>query len=181
MGSCPSCSGATVCANAPDAYRFGDISQRPRTHIVEIKTDFGPDLPASIVGNANTPGFRDPFKTNRYIDRVTIDIMLFNDDITDVNTDTKFDPFVLGHIDILLGHAALDFVGTAQGVDHAGELDKSAVARVLDNASAKIGDFGIEKDLSESLQLLHRPFFVNPYQTARARDIRRQNCRQSPL
>jgi hypothetical protein len=98
--------------------------------------------------------------------------MLFNDDITDVNADTKFDPFVLRHIDILFGHAALDFVGTTQGVDYAGELDKSAVTRILDNASAIIGDFGIEKDLSQSLQLLHRPFFVGPYQTARARDIR---------
>jgi hypothetical protein len=90
-----------------------------------------------------------------------------------VNADTKFDPFVLRHINILFRYAALDFVGTTQGIDHACELDKSAVTRILDNAPAKIGDFGVEKDFSQSLQLLHRPFFVDPYQTTRAGDIRR--------
>ncbi len=44
-----------------------------------------------------------------------------------------------------------------------------------------LSDFGIEKRLSESSQLRHRAFFVDPYQAARARDIRRQNSCQSPL
>jgi hypothetical protein len=44
-----------------------------------------------------------------------------------------------------------------------------------------LSDLGIEKRLSESFQLRRRAFFVDPYQAARARDIRRQNSRQSPL
>jgi hypothetical protein len=44
-----------------------------------------------------------------------------------------------------------------------------------------ISDFGIKKRLSKSFQLRQRAFFVDPYQAARARDIRRQNSRQSPL
>jgi hypothetical protein len=44
-----------------------------------------------------------------------------------------------------------------------------------------ISDFGIEKRLSKSFQLRQRAFFVDAYQAARARDIRRQNSRQSPL
>jgi hypothetical protein len=81
----------------------------------------------------------------------------------------------------LFGHAALDFVGTSHGVDHAGELNESAVPGILHDASAMISDFGIKKDFSKSLELRQRSFFVDPYQTARARDIRRQNSRQSPL
>jgi len=42
-------------------------------------------------------------------------------------------------------------------------------------------DFGIKKRLSKSFQLRQRAFFVDPYQAARARDIRRQNSHQSPL
>jgi hypothetical protein len=34
---------------------------------------------------------------------------------------------------------------------------------------------------AKSFQLRQRAFFVDPYQAARARDIRRQNSRQSPL
>jgi hypothetical protein len=81
----------------------------------------------------------------------------------------------------LFGHAALNFDGTSHGVDHAGELNESAVPGILDDASAMISDFGIKKRLSKSFQLRQRAFFVDSYQAARARDIRRQNSRQSPL
>ena len=135
----------------------------------------------SIVGNANPARLRDPFETHCNIDPVTKDIVVFDDNITDVNADAKFDPLVLRHIGILFGHAALDFVGTSHGVDHAGELNESAVPGILDDASVMLSDFGIEKRLSESFQLRQRAFFVDPYQAARARDIRRQNSRQSPL
>jgi len=167
--------------NAPNAYRFGDVPQHPRTHIVVVETDLGANLPASIIGNVDAARFRDSFDTHGNIDRVTKDIIAFYDNITDVNADTKFDPFVLRHIYILFGHATLDFVCTSHRINHAGELNERAVTGILDNASAILGDFGIEEDLPESFQLLQGPFFVDPYQAARACDIRRQYCRQSPL
>jgi hypothetical protein len=135
----------------------------------------------SIVGNANPTGVCDPFETHGNIDPITKDIIVFDDDITDVNADPIFDPFVLRHIGILCGHTALDFVGTSHGVDYAGELNESAVPGILDDASAMISDLGIKKRLSKSFQLRQRAFFIDPYQAARAGDIRRQNSRQSPL
>jgi hypothetical protein len=81
----------------------------------------------------------------------------------------------------LFGHAALNFDGAAYGIYDAAELDESAVPGILDDAPAMISDFGIKKRLSKSFQLRQRAFFVDPYQAARARDIRRQNSRQSPL
>ena len=86
-----------------------------------------------------------------------------DNNITDVNADAKFDPLVLRHIGILFGHAALDFVGTSHGIDHAGELNESAVPGILDDASVMLSDFGIEKRLSKSFQLRQRAFFVDPY------------------
>ena len=80
-----------------------------------------------------------------------------------MNADAKFDPPNLRHIDILFGHAALDFVGTSHGVDNAGELNESAVPGILNDASVMLSDFGIEKRLSESFQLRQRAFFVDPY------------------
>jgi hypothetical protein len=81
----------------------------------------------------------------------------------------------------LFGHAALNFDGAAYGIYDAPELNESAVPGILDDASVMLSDFGIEKRLSESFELRQRAFFVDPYQAARARDIRRQNSRQSPL
>jgi hypothetical protein len=135
----------------------------------------------SIVGNANPTRLCDPFETHCNIDPVTKDIIVCNDNITDVNADAKFDPLVLRDVDILFGHAALNFVGASDGIDHAGELDESAVPGVLDDASAMISDFGIKKCLSKSFQLRQRAFLVDPYQAARARDIRRHNSCQSSL
>ena len=117
----------------------------------------------SIVRNADTARLCDPFETHRNIDPVTKDIIVFDNNITDVNADAKFDPLVLRHIGILFGHAALDFVGTSHGVDHAGELNESAVPGILDDTSVMLSDFGIEKRLSESFQLRQRAFFVDPY------------------
>src|ERR1700682_5723879 len=134
-----------------------------------------------IVGNADTARRCDPFETHCNIDPITIDVIFVDDNITDVDADAKFDPLDLRYIDILFGHAALNFDGTSHGVDHAGELNESAVPGILDDSSAMISDFGIKKRLSKSFQLRQRAFFVDPYQAARARDIRRQNSRQSPL
>jgi hypothetical protein len=43
------------------------------------------------------------------------------------------------------------------------------------------GDCGIDKRLSERLQIGERAFFVAAHQTAIAGDIRRQHSRQSPF
>jgi hypothetical protein len=98
----------------------------------------------SIIGNADATWLCEPFQTHRNIDPITKDIVLFDNDVTDVDADAKFDPLGLRHIDIPFGHAALDFVGTSHGVDHAGELNESAVPGILDDAPMMFSDFGIE-------------------------------------
>jgi hypothetical protein len=134
-----------------------------RTHILKGDFYLATNLPVSIVGNANTTRFCDPFETHRNIHAVTKDIIVLDDNITDVNADAKFDPLDLRYIDILLGHAALNFVGTSHGIDHAGELGNSAVPGILDDTSVMLSDFGIEKCSSKRFQSRQRAFFVYPY------------------
>src|SRR5712671_5054328 len=110
--------------SAPDSHRFGDVLQRMRTQILKRRTYLSTNLPVRIVGNANTTRLCDTFETHCNIDTITKDIIVFDDDITDVNANAKFDPLDLRYIGILLCHAALDFVGTPHGVDHAGELNE---------------------------------------------------------
>ena len=40
-----------------------------------------------------------------------------------MNADAKFDPPILIHAGVALGHAALNFDSAAHGVDHTAELD----------------------------------------------------------
>ena len=111
-------SGETVYPNTPDTHGFGDIPKRLCAHILEGEVDLAPNLPVNVVGNTDTTRFCDPFETHRNIDSVTKDVVVFNNNIPDVDADAKFDPFALRHIGILFCHAALDFVGTSHGVDH---------------------------------------------------------------
>ena len=135
----------------------------------------------SIVGNTNTTRLCDAFKTRCNIDPITKDIVVIDDNIADVNADAKLDPLDLRYIDIVFGHGTLNFDRAAYRIYDAAELDESAVPGILDDAPAMIRDFWIKKRLSKSFQLRQRAFFVDPYQAARARDIRRQYSRQSPL
>src|SRR5450755_5166212 len=137
--------------------------QRLRTQILKRNIYLATNLPMCIVGNADTARLCDPFETHCNIDPITIDVIFVDDNITDVDANAKLDPLDLRYIDILFGHAALNFDGTSHGVDHAGELNESAVPGILDDASAMISDFGIKKRLSKSFQLRQRAFFVDPY------------------
>ena len=79
-------------AHAPDPYRFGDILQKLRTRVLKNDIYLATNLSVSIVGNANAARFCDLFETHRNIDPVTKDIVLFDNNITDMNADGKFDP-----------------------------------------------------------------------------------------
>src|SRR2546421_575691 len=157
--------GATVW-DAPDPHRFGDILQGLRTQILKRYIYLATNLPTSVIRDADTARLCNPLETHCNIDPVTKDIVLFDNDITDVNADAELDPLVLRHVDILFGHAALNFVGTSHGVDHAGELSNSAVPGILDDTSVMLSDFGIKKRLPKNFQLRQRAFFVDPYQAA---------------
>jgi hypothetical protein len=129
-----------------------------------------PNLPVSIVGNANPTRLCD-LETHCNIDPITKDIIVSDDSITDVNADAELDPLVLRNIDIFVRPCRVEFVGTSHGVDDA-----------LDDASVMINDFGIKKRLSKSFQSRRRAFFVDkrqePATSAAARIVasRRSAC-----
>src|SRR4029453_1554987 len=129
--------------DGPDPKWFGDILQGLRTQILKRYIYLATNLPTSVVRDADAARLCDPFEAHCNIDPVTKDIVFFDNNITDVNADAEFDLLVLRHVDILFGHAALNFVGTSDGVDNAGELGNSAVPGILDNTSVMLSDFGI--------------------------------------
>jgi hypothetical protein len=167
----------TANPHSPNAHRLGDILENLRAHIFEGYIDLAANLAVSIVGNANTPGLRDPFEARCNIDAVAKDIAVVDYNIADVNADAKLDAIVVGLICILLGHAALNFDGASRCIDGAGKLDQHAVASRLDDASAVLDDAGVDERFSEGLEMSKRAFLVGTHQAAIASDIRRQNSR----
>jgi hypothetical protein len=92
-----------------------------------------------------------PFQPRSDVDAVAENIVVIDDDVTDVNADAKFDPLVLRQDGILLGHLALDIRRTAHRINGTGKLDQRPVTGRFDDAASMGGYRGINKGLSEGL------------------------------
>jgi hypothetical protein len=119
--------------NPPRPHRISNIFEGLLSHIITGNLDLAPDLPIGIIGHADPARFGDALKARSNINPIAKDIVVFNDNITDVNADAKFNPLDLRYIDIVFGHAALNFDRAAYGIYDAAELDESAVPGILDD------------------------------------------------
>jgi len=164
--------------HSPCTHRLSNILQRLQTHIVEDKINLAADLALGVVRNADASGFRNTLQARGDVDAVAENVAVVEDDISDVNTDAKFNSDVLRNVSVLSGHSALDFGGAPRRVYGAGEFDQHAVAGGLDDAASMLGDRRIEKRLPQCLELRERAFLVTTHQTAVAGNIRRQHSRQ---
>jgi hypothetical protein len=134
-----------------------------------------------VVRDADAAGLCDPFKPCRNVNAVAEDVVIVEDDVTDVNANAEFDPDIPRHTRVLTGHAALYLHRATRCIDGTGELSQHAVAGGLYDAASMQCDFGIDKRLPKRLELGERTFFVSAHQKAIAGNIRRQYSRQSPL
>jgi len=157
------------------------ILQGLRTHIIKYTFDLAADLPISVIRNAHSAGIGYSFKTSRNIDAIAKNIVVIEDDVTDMNANSKFDPFVLWHVGIPIGHAALDVGRAPRRIDGAGKLDQHAVPGGLDDATAMRGNRRVENGFTERFEHGQRAFFVRPHKAAVPGDIRSKHRRQSPL
>jgi hypothetical protein len=98
-----------------------------------------------------------------------------------VDADPEFDHDILRHVDVVHGHATLDFNGTAHRVDGAREFHQQAVASCFDNAAPMDSYGGVNEGLSDGLEPSQGTFLIDRHKTAIARDIRRQHRCQSPF
>jgi hypothetical protein len=84
-------------------------------------------------------------------------------------------------VSITLGHRSLDFQGAAHGIDRAGKLDESAIARRLDDAAPMLRNLRIDDFVPGRLERRESAFLINPHKPALADDIARENGGQPPF
>jgi hypothetical protein len=137
--------------NPPRPHRLSNILEGLRSQIITGNLDLAPDLPIGIIGNADPARFSDALKAGSNVDAIAEDVVVIENDVTDVNADAEFDPLILRHGGILLGHAALDFNRKAHRIDGAGKLDQHAVTGRLDDVASMGGYGGVNDALPDSL------------------------------
>jgi hypothetical protein len=97
--------------------------------------------------------------------------VFLNDHVAEVDADAELDPLLCRSIRVALGHTALDLCSAPDSINHARELGKETVARVLDNPSSTFRDFWIDEFCEMRLQALVRPLFVDTHKARVTRHI----------
>jgi hypothetical protein len=64
-------------------------------------------LTLRVVRDADSAGLCDPFKPCRNVNAVAKNVIVVEDDVTDVNTDAKFNPEIQRNPCVLTGYASL--------------------------------------------------------------------------
>jgi hypothetical protein len=134
-----------------------------------------------VVRDANATRLRNPFKASGDVDAVAKDIVVIDDDVTDVDADAKFDPLDLRHRSILLSHTALDLNGAAHRIYDTAELSEHAIARVLDDLATMFADLGISEPTQTLPQPDVCPFLVQAGQATISSHISRKDSCKPPF
>ena len=90
---------------------------------------------------------RSPTKlhTGRDIHTVAKDIVVFDDDVAEIDPYAKLDPAVLGDSGLAVDHCALQFGGAANRVDDAREFRQHPIAGRLHDAPRMLVDLRVDK------------------------------------
>jgi hypothetical protein len=132
-----SCAAVAVRRIKPEYFdRHRDVLDFLGTDVFEDVWQLVVYVITNDLAHADLSGFGEPFDTYRNIDAIAENVVIIDDDVTDIDTDPKLDLVFRRHAGIALRHASLDVNGTIHGVHHAGKLQQKAVTGSLDDSAA---------------------------------------------
>ena len=79
-----------------NSHKLSNVLQLLLACVFEVDVELALCVLLNASRNADAAGLRYPFQTYRNIDPITKDIIICDDNITDVNADAKLDPLSCG-------------------------------------------------------------------------------------
>ena len=104
-----------------------------------------------------------------------MDVAVLDNDVAEVHTDPESDPLFFRCPGIALDHLLLHGNRASDRFDDGRELDQNAIAGGLDDATAMLGDFGIDELTADRMQCRESTLFVRAHQPRIAGDISGQD------
>src|SRR4029077_8556588 len=104
-----------------------------------------PNVIAHRLRNCDATRLRHTFKARGHIHAVAVYVVAIDDDIAEVNADTKLDRAFR----YSCAHRRLNLCGTRDGAHDTGKLSEHAIASEFDDAAAMLGDLGIDECLPD--------------------------------
>src|SRR3954463_13692544 len=108
-------------SNREHLHRSRDILQRDLALVVETHIDPVTDLIVNSTRDRNASRHSDAFKPRCNIDAIAEDIVVVDDDVSQMDADAKLDPPGLGYLGVLVSHAALNFDRASRCIDGTGK------------------------------------------------------------
>jgi hypothetical protein len=121
--------------------------------------------------DADFPRLGQSFEAGGDVDAVAEDVAFVEDDVAEVDADTKLDPLLRPHVGVALGHRLLQLGGTAHRIDDAGELHEQPVAGRLYDPAPMLLDLRVPHLGADRFQRNERAFLVRPHQPRIPGDI----------
>ena len=118
-------------------------------------------LPVGVLGEADRARLGDAFQSRGDVDAVAHQIAVaLLDDVAQMNADAEFDLAIDRHAGVAFDHGVLHLDGAAHRIDHATELDESAVPGALDDAPVVHRDRRIDQIAAQRAQPSERAVLV---------------------
>jgi hypothetical protein len=136
-------------------------------------------LSIGVFRQTHSARLANPFQPRRNVHALTHQVAVtLLDNFAEVNADPKFDLPIRLHARVAFNEALLHFNRTADGVDHAAELDDRAVAGALHYAPVMRGYRGVDEVAAEFPQARQRSVLVGSCKPRVADHVGDQDRRQ---
>jgi hypothetical protein len=112
------------------------------TQILEFEVQLGRNILVNHVRDANPTGLSKALQASCDIDPVAVDIVAFDDHISQVDADAKLQPFAFFGCRLSLGNAVLPGEGASNSVHYTGKLHQEPIAHQLNDTSMMLVDQG---------------------------------------
>jgi hypothetical protein len=132
-------------------------------------------------GDADPARFRQRLQTSRYVDPVSLDIILGGDDVTEIDPDAQFDPMRFHNGCIPMSHRLLKRDSAGYSFDRAGEFGQDSIAFDPDDPPRMSLDAWPNGIPQYALQAAPGAYFVLADQPAIADHVGKQYCCQTTL
>jgi len=122
--------------------RVGDVLQPLFAQVDELGGHCAAYVPPRLGGDADPTWRSETFEARGNIDAVTVDVVRRDDHVAEIDADAKLGAAILRQHRVAREKVPLHFQRAAHRIDDAAELDESAIAAMLDDASAMLADLG---------------------------------------
>jgi hypothetical protein len=132
-------------------------------------------------GNGDATWWREALYSRSNIDAVAVHVATFGNNVTQMNTNAKFDLAVFRNVGISRGHGLLNRYRTGDRIHNTGEFSEKPITHGLEEAPLVLGNLGFDHLGAEPPYCRESTILILTHKTTVANHIGRQDSGKAAL